>query len=329
MLLVPSGDAAPQGFSRNDPIVLTGDTLEELRAFHALAYSSLGQQMPPCVHDGDLERMIAAGLFSHKYGMYSFRDFALRTIRDMGPKFAWDLLRMQTVHKLLRLTWLCGPERYNDPVTDEFAIRGFARTSWLARLPKHPSAKNFSAKLASAEQYDCRPLLGALYHLYLCHITASAPGSGSPPAPSATVFPDAGLAARHRTNLLAGYWSLTQCWSRFAQHVPKIVRLKACSRATHDPVCIDAWALAWAKAAAHADVRALQPVDVLRRLAAFRTVLGRLCGSRCMAAMLEDADPVAKYRRQLEDTLADHFLGPLVLPPADADTSSSLDLPPW
>ncbi|KAJ7455102.1 hypothetical protein FB451DRAFT_646138 [Mycena latifolia] len=321
MLLMPSGGSAPQGFNREDPIVLTGDTLNELRAFHALAYTSLGQLTAPFSRQ-DLDIATDAGLFAHKYGLTTVRDYALRAIREMSATFTAESFSKHAVPRILRLTWLCGSDRYNTPDTDEFAIRDSVRRSVIAYFPKQLSAADFTLKMKCAEEFDCRPLIGDLCHLYLCDILRKqrpAHDGGAIP------FPVEGLSDRHRSMLLTGYWSLTQFWSSFVKKPPPPLWAFECPGFTHRK-CLESWARLWGEAAMQPDVQAIQSADIIRKLSAFRTALEKhhKPGNPCISAEFKDRDPVSEYISKVEESLADHYLGPIVPPTIAARSPSPL-----
>ncbi|KAJ7697342.1 hypothetical protein B0H17DRAFT_1051956 [Mycena rosella] len=307
MLHIPSGGCSPQGFSRDEPITLTGDLLDELRAFHALAYTSLDQLASP-LKTADLPRMLNAGLFAHKYSLISFRDFALRTIQQIGATFTLNSFPANIMHDLLRLTWLCGPDRYNAQGTDEFIIRSFVRSGWISDLNANPSAKNLAQKIASAAEFDYRPLIGDIYHVYLLQITNK---KGPKHTPGPIPFPDSEMFDLHRSRLLAGYWSLTQCWARFAEAAPPLPSTNTCQRPSHHQTrCAEAWVSQWEWAATQPEVMAIQSLDIIPKLFAFHAALAR-ASDTCSSSFVKTA--VAEYICASKESLADHFLGPLPL----------------
>ncbi|KAJ7077000.1 hypothetical protein B0H15DRAFT_1026342 [Mycena belliarum] len=220
MLLLPDGASAVQGFHRDTPISLTGDTLDEIRAFHASAYTSV-KKLAKSFEIDDMEMLVRAGLFSHKYGMTTFCDFALVAIHKITAESSLTSCSRSTIHDLLRLTWLCGPDRYNARGTSEFDIREFGRQCYVDFFRRQPSAENLVEMIAIAEQFDIRQLVGQLYYIYLCRLTISDPGHTFDAGPVFFTFPQ-DLSDLHRARLLTGYWSLTQCWNHFAKTAPRL-----------------------------------------------------------------------------------------------------------
>ncbi|KAJ7098471.1 hypothetical protein C8R43DRAFT_1048754 [Mycena crocata] len=317
MLSMPPTSGSPQGFTRADPVTLVGDSLEEIRAFHSLVYASpiqLREQFKP----EEVEMLLCAALFSHKYGMTTFRDFAIHAIKDLSPTLAWDSLGMGITYRLLRLTWLCGPARYNTKGTAEFTIRQFIQQSWTSRLRATPSSENLLQKLSVAEECDFRSLIGDLYHLYLCQLAQK---KHEPTLePGVIAFPDANLLSdEHRSRLMAGYWSLNQTWLRFVDNVPPLARAPTCSGAEHTSRCNARWIHQWKTAAKQPGVLDIQSVDIFHKLSTFRTHFDVIFSPASLISMavpcirFAEKDYVAGYIRKLEDSLADHFLGPLAL----------------
>ncbi|KAJ7142776.1 hypothetical protein C8R44DRAFT_974339 [Mycena epipterygia] len=312
MFSMPSGDAAPEGFDRENPVILTGDTLTDICSFHTLAYSSPLQSQLGAFRPENLPGLTAGGLFAHKYSMNTFLQLALYASRAIGNRFSFNATAIAVTLPLLRLTWLCGSSRYRPKGTVEHDIRVLIQRSWILRLREDPSFDKMKEMLDLADTYDFRPLLGEVYHMYLLKITV---GPREPICdPSPTPFPDPSLSELHRSWIMTGHWSLDDCWQRLAMNAPPVPDSGLCERqATHATACTEKWARGWRAAIDASTVRAIKSVDIFRKLSAVHQSIEPVYEDRhsCFQRSFRGLHPVAEYIRKLHESLADHFMGPL------------------
>ncbi|KAJ7495371.1 hypothetical protein FB451DRAFT_1213941 [Mycena latifolia] len=310
MLAMPPGAAAPQGSSRENPVVLVGDTLAQIRAFHKLAYASPLQAQITAYQRSDLASLIECGFFAHKYAMTSFLQLALDAIVSIATRHSFDGHPIATNTALLRLTWLQGAPLYNTAGTREFEIRELIRRSWMAQVRTQRSFDHMKIILERCQQYDFRALLGEVYHEYLRRMSFAHREPGHGPRPAR--FPDPSLFELHRARLMTGYWSLNECWDEFVTNVPPVPVSEGCFQPVeHATVCAAEWERLWRAASETPAVRATSTVDILRKLRAFHGAIDGPWSTGCYRLSFDGLHPVSEYIRKLQDSLADHFMGPL------------------
>ncbi|KAJ7088042.1 hypothetical protein B0H15DRAFT_1022609 [Mycena belliarum] len=305
MLAMPGGSAAPQGSTRADPVVLAGDTLAQIRAFHRLAYASPLEAQVSAYTRRDLGFLVDCALFAHKYELKGFLHLALDAIGSIGTRLTLNDIPIAITTALLRLTWLQGPKRFTAPGTREFLIREVLQSSIMAQIRAQSSFEHLKIMLDRCEQYDFRVLLGEIYHFYLCKMTSRSQASESPVV---FTFPDPSLPELHRTRLMRGFWSLAECWRHFVANVPPLTVSGCIHPSTHTEVCTPQWRRAWRAAASDQRVRGIGPLDFVAKLTAFREALER---TGCYRLSFDTLHPVSEFLRKMKASLADHFMGPL------------------
>ncbi|KAJ7026490.1 hypothetical protein C8F04DRAFT_1296733, partial [Mycena alexandri] len=82
----------PEGAHDSSPILLPGDTVQELRAFFSYAYASPLQLGASRIPDGDLQQLIDTARFAHKYRLESFERWAKETIWTVISRNEGDAL---------------------------------------------------------------------------------------------------------------------------------------------------------------------------------------------------------------------------------------------
>ncbi|KAJ7624112.1 hypothetical protein DFH06DRAFT_1305252 [Mycena polygramma] len=310
MLTMPTGGAAPEGFERSNPVVLQGDSLAHVRAFHRIVYNSPLDSQFSAFQLHDLQMLADAGLFAHKYSMTTVVVLVLGAIQRIGTRHSFDLITPDLASAFLQLTLLRGSNIYDRTGTLEHTIRELVRRSWMLRIHADPSFDKLREMLDIAEQYDFRPLLGELYYLYLHKITLepreASHDPGQPP------FPDPSLSELHRSRILMGNWSLENCWHHFTTSAPP-VPVGFCAYPDHHAGrCDPHWDVQWRAAVDAPAVRTIRSVDIFRKLAKLHQSLEATYEDSqfCFRKAFGGLHPVSEYSRKLRESLADHFMGP-------------------
>ncbi|KAL1745013.1 hypothetical protein HDZ31DRAFT_37367 [Schizophyllum fasciatum] len=307
MLALPNkGELAIRG-SEEEPIELHGDTRDQFRALCWALYALPTEIYLQSTTDMNLARMLDVAEMSNKYHFKAFEKWSI----DMVAKFCLrnrktheDYLTScppESIARILRLAVLCHRQTF----------QGQIERIWIARLDSSDSA-SFTHAIEVADSFGLRDFQGhAYYHQLLAMSTDAAPDAGG----LSTPFTHSSLNGVQLMRLLSGHWSLTMFWARFAEGGVKIPAASGCDTARHHPnVCVKSWQARWAEAVRSEAVLALRPCDALGKCRALQAILGSesvlhgWANVHCRHNALQELQDVVA---QLQETLADHFLGPL------------------
>lgn len=306
MFTLPNkGEMAIRG-SEDDPIELHGDTADQFRALCWALYALPTEIQTQATTDINLPRMLDIAEMANKYHFRSFEKWSM----DMISKYCLRNRKSSKEHlstcppeviaRVLRLTVLCHRQTFQAQV----------ERIWISRLGSSDTA-SFSHAIEVADSFGLRDFQGhAYYHQLLAMSSDVTPGAGG----IATAFEHPSLNNVQLTRLLSGYWSLTMFWARFAEHGVSIPAASGCDAARHHPnVCVKAWEGRWAEAVRSEKVLTSPPCDVLGKCRTLQAILGSdsvshgwanaQCRRNALQALQETFD-------ELQEALADHFLGP-------------------
>ncbi|KAL1676926.1 hypothetical protein EV122DRAFT_266547 [Schizophyllum commune] len=306
MFTLPNkGDLAIRG-SEEEPIELHGDTADRFRALCWALYALPTEIHSQATTDIDLPRMLDIAEMANKYHFKAFEKWSMDMISKYSlrnRKTQQDYLSTscppEVLARILRLTVLCHRQTFQTQV----------ERIWIARLSASDTA-SFTHAIDVADSFGLRDFQGhAYYHQLLAMSTDATPDSGG----LATRFEHPSLHGVQLTRLLSGHWSLTMFWARFAEQGVVVPAASGCDTARHHPnVCVKAWEGRWAEAVRSEKVLALPPCDVLGKGRALQAILASdsvshgwtnaHCRRNALQALQDTLD-------QLQETLADHFLG--------------------
>ncbi|KAJ6450982.1 hypothetical protein C8R47DRAFT_1329799 [Mycena vitilis] len=310
MLSMPTGGTSPEGFDRSSPVILSGDSLAQVRAFHQMVYASPMNSQTSAFRAADLQMLVDAGLFAHKYSINDIVSLTLAAILQIGQRCSFDSTSPELTTAILRLTSLRGPSDYNRAESSSHGIRDLVRRSFMLRIQANASYQNLREMLDEAEKYDLRPLLGEVYHLYLLKISTDREANHEP---DPSRFPDPSLSELHRGRIMTGNWSLEDCWQRLAENPPPVPG-RFCNHPTqHETWCLPQWQAAWRAATDARTVRTIRSLDIFEKLAALHGCIEGTYENPqfCFRRAFRGLHPVSEYSRKLRESLADHFMGPL------------------
>ncbi|KAJ7073055.1 hypothetical protein C8F01DRAFT_1244056 [Mycena amicta] len=211
------------------PIVLKGDTADELRAYLRFNYSGPLQLLDENLTQNDLGQLAVAGRFAHKYRLESFKRW----------------VKLIIVRKLRNGTILhdCPPETYFellqfDRVCSTPEIMTGVQSAWIRNI-FGGDCKSVAPELELTAARDMRSFLGELYYAQLCAFDLKPPAILSLHTPIHLDRP--GLNDQERLRLLQGHHSLSFSFQRI---VDQLLRVQRCSSeckldASHH--CHDQW----------------------------------------------------------------------------------------
>ncbi|KAJ7124215.1 hypothetical protein C8R44DRAFT_852194 [Mycena epipterygia] len=288
---LPSGpESTFEGETDSDPIRLWGDTVEQMRAFFGYAYSSPLVLQYSQIRSAEINRLIHAARFTHKYRLEAFERWATQAIAHVCGRRDYAIFQTCTPGLYVRLLEL-------DRLCPLAAVKASIRKSWVKRLRDNDPSLRLAYALDKADKLGFRDLLGDLYYLQLQRLDD--PVADIPTTQAAPPLP-AELSDVHKLRLLTGYRSLSLCWRRIAADPPM---LNACHR------CCIVWDDVWVREAKTLPNGA----DPVERLNELRRALSTACSrSGCLMGGVEKA--FSSLLKTLRASMADHFLGPPATP---------------
>ena len=189
--------------------------------------------------------------------------------------------------------------------TDCYALSGAAEDALMNRLNGRFDRDFFIRNLALAEELGMRKFQGRLYYSELVRQESLQTGNQ---LSTTSIYND--LLEKQSFALFCGYWSLTCYW----KSLPSLVRNKplpsivAC--AAHGR-CQTLWNDRWTADNFRLNVDPslfpLEKLEKIRPLLNFPGDVSIVSGAKIQPCGLRELDEITK---QLQDTLADHFLGP-------------------
>ncbi|KAJ7734183.1 hypothetical protein DFH07DRAFT_967726 [Mycena maculata] len=301
---LPCGtEGTVEGQADTNPITLSGDTVEEIRAFFHYAYSSPLDLQYDDIPPDNTHRLINAVRFTHKYHLASFEKWAVNAISNICARQKSAILRKWPAEMYVSLLAL----HLLSPMP---TVKTLIRTTWISRLRhKEPSVKLLYA-LNAVDALQYRELLGEVYYRQLLELTQPAQDVEATQA-APVLAPE--LTDVQKLRLLMGYRSLSLSWTRITATVP--VLGGACSSRTHQLYCVAPWEDEW-KRVVGVVVNASGRMDIIQRLHILRSVLAESECRHCPAVVDFIDNDLKVLTKKLLASLADHFLGPEAAPPA-------------
>ncbi|KAJ7193471.1 hypothetical protein GGX14DRAFT_478204 [Mycena pura] len=292
LFALPTGPEAVEGERDEAPIVLQGDTVDELRAFFRFAYSSPLQLQADAMSDDDLVPLMLTAKFADKYRLESFEKWARNTILHLTARNNGQALKA------------CAPKVYVEllllnNLSPDSTTEERVRDAWMARIRR--GELPIAHALGVTETLNMRSFLGELYYEQL---RALDPAALAPSCTAPVRFDAPGLSDAQKIRLLAGHRSLSLAWARI---VEKLLALPLCTASTC-PMRASAqtsWRTAVHRTATATDT----DLAVFARLKGLERGLLRM-DTLCSSAQEAAQKALASIRRRLASSLADHFLGP-------------------
>ncbi|KAJ7728482.1 hypothetical protein B0H16DRAFT_241716 [Mycena metata] len=294
----------PEGTHDSSPIILEGDTVEELRAFFGYAYASPLQLWPSRIADADLQRLVNTLRFVHKYRLESFERWAKETISAVtlrNERAALKQCPAQVLVSLLEVNTLSRIPRLRQRITD----------TWLWRLGQYDEwpQNEITLMLGIGHRLNLRSFLGSVYYAQLRRVNA-VQFSASDPCPIAFEVP--GLGELDTLRLLKGHRSLSLFWDRLISELPPLNYWCDQSRRCR---CDKKWAWEWNEARLMTlNTAAGREWDVVRNVSDFQD---NLCtrgeSTTCTAVGGQLREALEDVQKMLVANLVDHFLGPATI----------------
>ncbi|KAJ7827387.1 hypothetical protein B0H13DRAFT_2119673 [Mycena leptocephala] len=298
-----------EGDHDSTPVILSGDTPDQVRAFFGYAYASPLELQYARISSRAIDQLLDTLKFTHKYGLELFEKWAAQAITHICTQR--DLLKT------------CGPELYvalleMDQLCRLPGVKPAIRKRWVSRLRHDDPALTLAHALDAADHLRFRDLQGDLYHLQLQRLdmpSADIPGAqAAPPLPTE-------LSDVHKLRLLTGYRSLLFSWTRISATPMALVGSRSCVMGPgyHQAHCVSEWNILW-DVAVHTNISASDSVrgDLIKNLEALQTSLVPQCRAlNCSVATEVATRALPDLIKTVKTSMADHFLGP----EAEAPTS--------
>ncbi|KAJ7274084.1 hypothetical protein C8J57DRAFT_1314558 [Mycena rebaudengoi] len=268
----------------NAPIILSGHTAPQFRAFLAAVYTN----PLPAATNLTIGRLSSIAEVSFTYRFDSLKAWALGGINALvnSPDTLLRTAPSETFVRLIRLALMCH---------DTALVRSI-QSKWLTRLHWHDLPP--APAIMVADACDLRHLLSHAYYVHLVDVAHRITNGqridvGSP------------LSATQNIHVLCGYHSLAASWKHLQEVPPTFTPDTECT--VHDR-CLVAWKARWAFEAGRPS--AFSPVDVLCRLLfmerhlAADAILSKCMTEGCRAAALH---AIEQKRAEISGSLHHHF----------------------
>ncbi|KAJ7119487.1 hypothetical protein C8R44DRAFT_788178 [Mycena epipterygia] len=312
MFQLPQGTEKPQGTTDEDPIILTGDTVEEFRALCWALYALPDEIVREGTAGKSMEKLVNVATISHKYQLAAFQSWSMAPIRRQcvteGTSPYLKNCPSHLLPSLLRLSILYGDANLTTRVIDAWVFRLSTKArnqvfrSDPSFIPLPLSA--FSDALKCAEEYSLRHFLGRLYYtrLNVAHRDSS---SNNNPTFATMEFPFGDLNPLHLQPLLRGSWSLSTYWQHLLGAIP---HLPGGGCLAHYKKCSLEWKKAWKEAATQGG--ATDILCKLNHIHSYMLLLQEYPTIMPAACAIKGGAIVASLVTKLEAALPDYFLGP-------------------
>ncbi|KAJ6543279.1 hypothetical protein DFH09DRAFT_1282529 [Mycena vulgaris] len=154
-----AASVAPEGAHDSSPMILEGDTVQELRAFFGYAYASPLQLSVSRIADGDLQQLIETARFTHKYRLDCFERWAKETISTLTARSERRALKEcppQVLVSFLELNKLSRIPQLQRGVADTWVWR-------LGQCEEWPQDE-IALMLDVGHRLSLRSFLGSVYY---------------------------------------------------------------------------------------------------------------------------------------------------------------------
>ncbi|CAK5271943.1 unnamed protein product [Mycena citricolor] len=296
--------------SPEQPIVLAGVSVNELRSFLRFAYTKSDiPDLRLLALRSQFHDLIQATAVGRRLKLASFCRRMHRLVLRVLCADDDEVLRSCSVETYVSLLELSRQH----PVKNG-NLEGLVVDAWIRRLDELGSIQT---AIEVGESMNLRKLLGFTYYAVLKMLDADAADAlATDPYTSRAVpfcVPADLLHPIHRERILVGAWSLNHAWSRIISTVPPLPT-PWCTHAGAprlDPRCNCPgwWAQAWATAVAEVLVEFAE-CDVLTKLARLRAVILSDRAISCVTVR-NAADGILRgMLKDLRSEIPSHFLGP-------------------
>ncbi|KAJ7708342.1 hypothetical protein B0H17DRAFT_1274135 [Mycena rosella] len=288
MFGLPTGTLPSEGKNDNDPIVLSGDTTTQFRAF--LSFSPSQLQINRMSLD-DVERLVNMIPFAHKYLLQQCLLWALESLERILIHSA-AMVPADQYPTIFEVTALCTG--LHAPICDR--ICGLVKRQWVLHIKS--GAVAVGPALDIAERFNLRSFLVDLYCIVLDKLAAT-PDPFQ--AAGAADGPLAGISSTHKLRIFSGHWVLSRCWKEFVtQPAPALVHRAACAHVAVQGGCVTFWLHYWAKHIADNAAGEGNPESIFQRLDNFKSAMmqSAVNHGRCPGEMQVD-DAIAAFKSSL------------------------------
>ncbi|KAK7052498.1 BTB domain-containing protein [Favolaschia claudopus] len=223
---LPTGDVPCEGQTDSDPIIFSGDTVEQFRAFLSFVYSLPSQLQINRTSVDDIDKLVEIVPFAHKYLLQHCLRWALESIEHVLEHSA-PVLSETRYSALLRASTLC--ESLHEGVSQRIAE--LIKFQWLTFI--ETDALRLAPALDVAESFRFKSFLGELYILALDRFSTS-----SDPTRAWIEGPLSGIGANHQLRIFAGHWLLAHALQNFfsvplmGKHLPTCPVSSSCRQWT-------------------------------------------------------------------------------------------------
>ncbi|KAF7364795.1 hypothetical protein MVEN_00349500 [Mycena venus] len=270
--------------SRESPIVLSGHTASQFRAFLSAVYA----RPLPSAKTVEVARLCSIAEVALKYDFNSLKMWSMEGIKTQvnAPNTLLRTAPSETFVRLIRLALL-----YRD-----VDLSRSVQLKWLTRIHWHDLPP--APAIVVADAYDLRHLLCHAYYVHLVNVSPRIV-RGEP------IDTDSPLTPTQNLHVFCGYHSLLASWKQLQEAPPAFAQDEECR--THVR-CEVAWKARWALETGRSS--AFSPVDVLCRLLFMERhleadeVLKDCMGDGCRREAL---DAIAKKRAEISENLHHHF----------------------
>ncbi|KAF7377921.1 BTB domain-containing protein [Mycena sanguinolenta] len=217
MFSLPLGTLPSEGQSDGNPIVLSGDTLAQFRAFLSFSYSTPGQVQYNRLTIRDLDKLLDTIQFAHKYLLQDYLLWALQSIKHILDRQQVTVPENQYI-LILRATALCAP--LHSRICETICVQ--LERKWLAQIKS--KTLGLPHALDVAETFHRKNFLVELYLVALERLA-----SYKKPDPAIAVEgPLRGIGAIHQLRVFSGHWFLSVWYKEFIKAPPTNIHISTC-----------------------------------------------------------------------------------------------------
>ncbi|KAF7368820.1 BTB domain-containing protein [Mycena venus] len=260
MFSLPSGNLPSEGQDDDNPIVLSGDTLAQFRAFLYFSYSVFGKEQVPHMSFNDLERLVDVIQFAHKYLMEHSLLFALESMEHILVHSNWVTVLESQYVMVLEATALCSP--LHAALCER--IRDQLRRGWIEQIKADTRFLRLTPALEIAETFGFKPLLAEIYWMVLRRLSGTEEQAVKEWL--STIDPI------HRLRIFSGHWFLLRSLTKFINDPPTSGHYATCLA---DYWCRQHFAIVWRSQGEKHVLAPGNPKDVFQRLDAFKEAVIR------------------------------------------------------
>ncbi|KAJ7474726.1 hypothetical protein FB451DRAFT_1246439 [Mycena latifolia] len=292
MFGLPAGTTPSEGQNDRNPIVLSGDTPTQFRAFLSFSYSNPNQLQINRMSVADVERIVNMVPFAHKYLLNECLLWALESLERVLIHSA-ALVPADQYSMILEATSLCTS--LHAPICDR--ICGLLKRQWVAHIQSNSLA--VGPALDIADRFNLRSFLVELY----CIVLDKLANTPELEAVAAADGPLAGISSTHKLRIFSGSWALSRCWSDFSKKDPP--HLSAHLTCTNARYCAELWKYNWAghmKTIRNDTAGKGNPEELFRQLDRFKSAMNQNMGGRCLGNTEID-NAIAGFK----SSLSNHF----------------------